>query len=372
MMLDPSMKILIVSAALGVGGAEVVATTLATTAAAEGHDVCIASGPGHHVDRLGAAGVAHVSLRTVGRNPIDLLRSAARLRRLPLPDVVHAHNPKAAVVCRLAFGHRVPILTTLHGVAAAESAAAARLLAWASDHVVAVSPHLADDLVRHGFPPWRVQVVTNGIAPPPSHDRAAARAELGLAPDAVVALCPARLVNQKRHDLLLEAWAAQPRPATLLLAGDGPHRQRIVDTVARLELGPSVQILGDRTDIPRLLAASDVVALATDWEGLPISLLEAMAAGVPIVASRVGGIVEHLGDAVHLVEPGSAPALAAGLTDLIGDPHLRSDLAARGRALVTDRFGVDRMVDRYRAIYRELPADPAGRPALIATSGDKS
>jgi len=360
------LKILTVIPELGAGGAEVVAATLAKAAAADGHDARIASGPGFRVAEVRAAGVAHVPLRSVGRSPLDLARSVARLRSLAAvspPDVVHAHNPKAALLCRLAFGRRVPVLATLHGVADHELLAATRILRRAADRVVAVSPHLAEQLTRHGMPERLVDVVPNSVTALPSYSRGRARTELGIAPGELVALCPARLVDQKRHDLLVEAWARLRRPALLLLAGDGPNRARIEAAVERRGLGDRVRVLGERTDMPRLLAAADLLALATDWEGLPIALLEALAAGVPIVASDVPGISAQLGAAVRLVPPGSAPALTAALDDVLADGALRGDLAGRGRALVAARFGADRMLDRYRDLYHDL----TGTPVALST-----
>ena len=351
------MRILTVIAELGVGGAEVVAATLATAAAAEGHDAWLASGPGFRIDEVRAAGVRHVPLRMVGRHPLDLTRSLARLRRMPAPDLVHAHNPKAALLCRLAFGHRVPIVVTLHGVDAAEAGRAARILRWAGDRVAVVSPHLVPQLVGHGLPADRVDVVVNGIEPLPSYSRTRARAELGIAPHEVVGLCPARMVDQKRHDLLVEAWATVPTRATLLLAGDGPHRRSIADAVARQGLEDRIRLLGERSDMSRLLAAADFLVLATDWEGLPISILEAMGAGVPVVASRVGGIAEQLAGAVHLVEPGSVAALADGLAEVTTRRLLRADLADRGRRLVATSFSAEAMLGRYRAVWAALVPD---------------
>ncbi len=353
---------------LGVGGAEVVAVTLATAAAARGHDVVVASGPGHHIDQLRHAGVQHLPVPLVGRNPVDLARTVARLRSVARPDLVHAPNPKATLLARLAVGGEVPVLTTLHGVPTAERARAARILRWASDRVVAVSPHVADGLARDGFPEVRTDVVTNAVQPLPSYPRALARAELGLPQDVLVGLCPARMVDQKRHDLLVEAWSWIGDRAVLLLAGDGPRRADVDAAVRRLGLGPSVRLLGERPDMARLLAASDFLVLPTDWEGLPISVLEAFAAGVPVVASRVAGLVEHFAGAVRFVEPGSVGSLVEGLHEVLGSPALRSGLAARGRVVV-EGYGAAAMEARYREIYAQLTGSPTG--GLLASGGNR-
>jgi glycosyltransferase involved in cell wall biosynthesis len=358
-------RVTTVIAELGVGGAEVVAVTVATAAARAGHDVTVASSPGSHVARLRvaqlrAAGVPHVPVPLVGRHPLGLARALARLRAGRRPDLVHAHNPKATLVARLALGPDVPLLTTLHGVSDAELPRAARLLRRASTRVAVVSPHLAEKLAGAGCPGDRIDVVRNAVAPLAPYSRTRARAELGIPADAVVCLCLARMVDQKRHDLLVRAWASLHTPAVLLLAGDGPNRPRVVRDVERSGLGGNVRLLGARSDVPRLVAASDLLVLPTDWEGLPISVLEAMAAGLPVVASRVDGLATELAGAVRFVEPGSAPDLATGLADLIGSPSLRADLAARGRVVAAERFGADAMVARYLDLYASLAGSRGG------------
>jgi glycosyltransferase involved in cell wall biosynthesis len=358
------MRILTVIPELGAGGAEVVAATLARAAVEEGHDSRIASAPGFRVAQVLASGVAHTPLPTVGRRPRDLARSVARLRRLPTPDLVHAHNPKAALLCRLAFGRGVPLLVTVHGVASHEVGTAARILRRAADHVVVVSPHLREQLTACGLAADRVTVVANGVQRLPSYPRARARAELGIAPGELVALCPARLVDQKRHDLLVEAWGMLDGPPLLLLAGDGPNRARIEAALTRHHLGSRVRLLGERDDMPRLVAASDLLTLATDWEGLPIAALEAMGAGLPVVISDVPGIADQLGAAVRTVRPGSAADLATGVGEVLADPALRRRLAVQGTAAFDARFAADPMVAR----YRDLTLSMTGSPVRTATT----
>lgn len=365
------MRILTVIPELGAGGAEVVAVTLARAAADDGHEARIASAPGFRVPEVLAAGIAHTTLPAVGRHPRDLARSVARLRRVPAPDLVHAHNPKAALLSRLAFGRRVPLLATLHGVADHELGAAVRILRWAADQVVVVSPHLREQLTGRGFPAARVTVIPNGVTRLASYPRQRARAELGIAPGEVVALCPARLVDQKRHDLLVEAWAAlatHDRPPLLLLAGDGPNRARIAAAVARHGLDDRVRLLGERADMPRLVAASDLLVLATDWEGLPIAVLEALGAGLPVVISEVPGIARQFGDAVHAVRPGSAADLATGLREVLGDAARRDRLSARATAAFEQRFGAGPMISRHRALHSAMTGSSVRIPTTTGVS----
>lgn len=351
------MRILSVVPVMGVGGAEVVTATLTLDAHRRGHQVTLASAGGFRAEALGSAGVRLLDIATDGRRPRDLLSAMCTLRRFAhqdRPDVIHAHNVKAALVARGAVGAKASLVTTVHGVAASELRAAGRILRWSSDRVIAVSPYVADQLISSGVPEARVEVIENTVTPLPTHSRAAARARLGLDTDSgaapLVVLCAARMTNQKRHDLLIEAWAEIPT-GLLLLAGDGPNRVGIERRVEELGLSHRVRLLGERTDVDWLLAASDVLVLPTDWEGLPISLLEAMAAGVPAVVSRVGGVIETLGSGVALVEPGSAAALRNGLVRVMGSRTERAELAVQAQELVAARFGADRMLDAYAALY---------------------
>jgi glycosyltransferase involved in cell wall biosynthesis len=351
------MKVLSVIPMMGAGGAESVVTTLAEDAVSRGDEVVVASSGGFRADLLARRGVFQVQVRMDDRRIRTLARSARALRshvRRSRPDLVHAHNVKAAVLARLAVGRAVPVLTTLHGVATDEYAGAARLLRWCTDEVVAVSPHVARSIVGAGFPERRTRVVANAVPQPSVHDRATARRRLGLPVGAPVALCLARLAAQKRHDLLLNAWAGDIDGAHLLVAGDGPTRGAIESATLRLGLRERVHLLGERDDVDWLLSAADLVVLPTDWEGLPVSLLEAMAVGVPVVVSRVGDLAETLGCAVRLVEPGSAAALRHAIRDLLTDERARADLGARGRELVTTRHATGPMLRAYRDAYDQL------------------
>lgn len=351
------MRIMTVVPVMGVGGAEVVTATLAVAAHEAGHEVVLASAGGFRADAAREAGVSQVSVRLSGRSPLDLAHSAWALRssiRRSRIDLVHAHNVKASLISRAAAGRRVPLLTTVHGVPAREVPLAARILKWSGGQVVAVSPYVAQQLTAHGFPSRRLTVIENATEAVNEHPRGEARARLGIPVDRQVVLCAARMVDQKRHDLLLEAWARLNRDTVLLLAGDGPNRPRIESDILRLGLGDRVRVLGPREDVDWLLAASDIFVLPTDWEGLPISLLEAMGAGVPAVVSRVGGVVETLGGAVSLVEPSSVEALRAGLVRLLDSDADRTAQAERARRLIAERFAVPVMVSRYDQLYAEL------------------
>jgi glycosyltransferase involved in cell wall biosynthesis len=162
-------------------------------------------------------------------------------------------------------------------------------------------------------------------------------------------------VDQKRHDVLLRAWADLPPQCVLLVAGDGPNRQALAALHGTLGLRDRVRLLGNRSDVPLLLAAADVCTLASDWEGLPIFVLEALAAGRPVVATDVDGLREVLRDGGGaLVPPRDPGALAQALRRLLTDDAARVAAGAAALETVRRRYDPDRMVRAYDALLRTV------------------
>jgi glycosyltransferase involved in cell wall biosynthesis len=357
------MRVLQAIAELGSGGAEAVVEALTLRLLAEGDAVALASAGGRREAALATAGAKVVRLPLAQRSPTGAARAAlalARRTRPSLPDLVHAHNVGAAVIAHAGVRwprRRPPLVVTFHGVADADYPNAARLLSRTADIVVAVSPSTADRLAEAGFPRAKLRTIENAVTTPPREDRAEARRTLGLDADVPVALCLARLVPQKRHDLLVEAWAQVPAPAVLLVAGTGPLADDTAAAVERAGLTGRVRLLGERSDVPLLLAAADLLCLASDWEGLPIAVLEAMSLGVPVVATAVDGLVAGCDGAARLVPPRDPAALAAALRDVLSDPAERAVLGAAGLARVAERFSPDAMWAAYRAVYADALAD---------------
>jgi glycosyltransferase involved in cell wall biosynthesis len=203
-----------------------------------------------------------------------------------------------------------------------------------------------------GWSPQSVRVVPNGVeldrfvaTPPPA--RAGGRP--------ATALVPARLEPQKGHEVLLEA-ARSLEDVRFLLAGDGPLRPRLASLIRDHGLEDRVELLGRRDDIPALMASCDLVVLPSLYEGFPLSLLEAMAARRPIVATSAPGTRELVHDGMDglLVTPGDAPGLARAFERLVSDPALADDLAAAGRRAVEDRFSSTVIVGDVAREYEEL------------------
>ena len=290
----------------------------------------------------------------------------ARLLRRERPDVFHAHM-SSPVACKwglaAAVAARVPaVLGTVQvgGYEPPDRSAyhQLRALARGVDRYLAVSRDIARELVeRLGWPEEKIEVVYNAVdvgrvevsAPP------GLREQLGGSETRPLVLTPARLDAQKGHDVLFEAIARVP-DAVFVLAGEGPERESLEGLAVRLGIAERVRFLGRRDDVPQLLAACDVFALPSLYEGSSLAVLEAMAAGAPIVSSAIGGTDELIegGRSGLLVPPGDAEALAEALRRVLGDPELRERLAAKARERVQAGLTREQMAHRVSEVYREL------------------
>jgi glycosyltransferase involved in cell wall biosynthesis len=359
------VSVLLGSPTLQFGGAERLVVDLAGGLARRGHDVTVAAPPGPLGAELKALGVPLVELPERGRSALGaaewVLRLAVLIRQLR-PDVVHAHNVKVAVAlgaaARLARGpRRPPVVATFHGVARDEYAAAARLLR-AADAVACVSDDLAHGLRDAGYPARRLTVVRNAVAAP-------AAIEPKRGPQLVAV---GRLVEQKNHERLLEAMALllQRRPdARLTIVGDGPLRASLEASAAARGLDGAVEFTGVRPDVRRIVAHAELLVFSSDWEGLPIAALEALAEGTPVVSTPVEGMRELLdGGAGVRVDEFSPAALARAIHELLGAPERRTAMAAAGRALIAEQYAPEAMLDAYETLYGVSTGSgpaPAGR-----------
>jgi glycosyltransferase involved in cell wall biosynthesis len=294
----------------------------------------------------------------------------ARLLRRERPAVFHAHM-SSPVACKwgltAAVLARVPAVLGTVQVGAYEppnhsAYRQLRALARGVDRYLAVSGEIAAELVeRLGWPEKKVEVVYNAV----DVERAAVpappglRAQLGGSETRPLVLTPARLDAQKGHGVLLEAIVEVPE-ALFVLAGNGPERGALEARAAELGVAERVCFLGRREDVPQLLAACDVFALPSLYEGSSLAVLEAMAAGTPIVSSAIGGTEELIEDGRSglLVAPGDAPALAAALRRMLADSELREGMAARARERVEAGLRREQNAERVAAVYRELLAKP--------------
>jgi len=284
------------------------------------------------------------------------------------PHVVHTHTAKAGVLGRLAavlggvpvrihtfhghllHGYFPPLLTRL--VVLAEKA----LTRWTTT-VVAVGERVRGEVLAAGIgEPDRMVVIAPGVAEPPVADRSGVRASFDIPTGAPVALFVGRLTPIKRVDRLLEAFTealASVPDAILVVAGEGDHHDELA--VKAADLGDAVRFIGWQADVYRLYRMADVVVIASDNEGMPVTLIEAAMVGIPAVTTDVGSASEVVVDGVTgRVVPPCARLLAAGLVDLLLDGERRAEMGRAARARARGRFGVDRLVADHEALYRQL------------------
>ncbi|MES1213290.1 MAG: glycosyltransferase [Singulisphaera sp.] len=238
-----------------------------------------------------------------------------------------------------------------------------RWLAKRSARIIVNSSGVRDFYVHHGIDPRKFALIANGIAPAPAStlSRAGLLAELGLPADARLVGAVNRLWPQKRVKDLI--WAADLlkviRPDVhLLIIGDGPQRERLIRFRRQVVIEDKVHFLGERSDVAQLMPHFDVLWLASEYEGLPNVIMEAMSHGVPVVATDIPGNRDLVipGETGYLVPIGDRAGLARQTNKLLDDAELAHRLGAAGRKRVQEEFSVSKMVERYAALYRELLA----------------
>ncbi len=307
-----------------------------------------------------------------------------RVCRLGKFDVVHTHMPKGGVIGRVAarMADTPLVIHTIHGLAFNEFMSRPRawlyrtlerLSAPCCDLFISVNAQDRQRAIATGVTsPDRIVTVLNGIDVEPflTARPAPLRAEIGLPTDALLIGATGRLATQKGFEYLIRAVpllvAAEPR-AHVILVGDGELETDLRALIAELDLQDRCHLLGFRQDVPALLASFDLYAQPSLWEGLSISLLEAMAAGKPIIATDIIGNREVVRDGItgRLVPPADPPALARALLQLIGDPALAGRLGQQAQQHAIIHFSAERMIQETLELYRVwLAKTPAGAAAL--------
>ena len=331
--------------------------------------VCCLDEEGAWAAGLRARGVEVIALkRAPGFRP-DIGRRIAAIAAERGVSVLHCHQYSPFVYGWIAarWNRRLKIVYTEHGRLSDAPPSLKRrlvnpLLSRFDGTVVAVSHELRDYMIAAKFPPARVEVVHNGItpgAPATGLDRIVARRSLGLEPDALTFMTVARLDPVKDLRTLLDAFSilrgAMPR-ARLVIVGDGPEREGLQLRSAAPDLDGAVIFAGYRGDVRSLLPAADVYVSSSISEGVSITILEAMAAGIPVVATAVGGTPEVLvgGTGGALVPSRNPDALAAAMLAFGADSRRRDEAGAAGRRRLRDHFTVDRMIDDYAGMYQRL------------------
>lgn len=323
---------------------------------------------------LRGAGVAFLGLTRRSTADLRPWRELARQLRSRRIDVLHTHkfgsNVWGAAVGRLVG---VPVIiahehTWSYVGGPLRRTLDRQLIARGSDAFFAVSSEDRRRMIElEGIDPRDVLVVPNGIASlrPKGRD---IRGELGILPDAPVIGAVGRLSRQKAPHILMQATArlvGEFPHLQVLVVGDGPERASVAALANTLRITRAVQFLGERQDVPDILNAVDVGVSSSDWEGSPLSVIEYMGAGLPTVATAVGGVPDLIADTVHgrLVSPGDPVALADAVAQLLRAPALAREMGQRARERQRREFDLELLVDRLERLYEELlAARGSGRP----------
>ena len=386
---EPGIKVLRVIARLNMGGPALHVAYLTAGLAKRGYDTTLVAGSlARGEDSMAfvadGLGLDVVRIDELGReiSPLRDLRATFRLARLirrERPQILHTHTAKAGTVGRvaalLAGSRRPPIIVhTFHGhvlrgyfgpVRTWFFRALERWLAARTTALIAVSPQVRDDLVSLGVAARdRFVVVRLGIelderVAPGQDSREESRRYLGIPAERFAVGWIGRMTAVKRTDDVLAAFKRlhdEGVDAVLCMVGDGPDRTQLEQRAHELGVIRNTVFLGYQEDVAPFYAAFDVLVLPSSNEGTPVSAIEALAAGRPVVATRVGGVPDVVrdGEDGFLVETGDTVELADRLAQLARDPALRERMGEQGRARVLPRYAVDRLVEDVDRLYRSL------------------
>ncbi len=366
-------RILYVSTSTTVGGAEKTLYTLATLLdpkCCQVAGVVSVKPEGPYARKLKLQGITTESLGLAGSpRSADAARLAAIIER-ERPDLVHAIMYQAIQLCRLAkprVGFPFQLVASPRVNYRSRSwwtRLVDRWLKERDDLLIAECEASRRFLIqRMGYSPSKVITIRNGVDlagwPTSKIERQKKRMELRLNSGELLIGAIGRLDKQKGFSTLIDAMAElKDSPLRCAILGEGPERAALEALVRKNHLEKSVWLLGEKDDIPSWLSALDLYCLPSVWEGLPNSLLEAMALGLPVVASAVDGVPEVVRDDRNgiLVPPGKPAALAAALRKLLDEPARRTALGQAAQATISERFTLRRMLDEYQAAYTTLLA----------------
>jgi glycosyltransferase involved in cell wall biosynthesis len=364
------MRVLHVTSTLGVGGAEAVVTRLVQHLRALGEEaeVCSLFGPlgtPLEAELLGAGIPVHFLEKRPG---VDL-RTVPRLRsvlRRTAPDVVHTHtNVLHYLLPALGLRRRCPVVHTVHNVAEREVSRPTRAVHWVAFRTgvfpIAIGQAVADSIAREYRVPAHA-TIANGIPVAryavDSSSARSVREAMGVGEDVPLLATVGRLTYQKDPGALVRAFAGkrlEELGAHLMLVGDGDLRSETERLARELGVSGRVHFMGVRTDVPALLAAADVFVLSSRYEGNPLVVMEAMAAGRPVVATSVGCVPELVPpEAGRLVPAGDGAALYRALIALAGDRELARRMGAAGARIARERFDEAVMAAAYARLYASV------------------
>ena len=388
MLITQKTRIARVATRLNIGGPALHVAILATRLGPEFETVLLVGETddreGSMMDDAKAAGATVIQVPGLKRKPalVDDLRAALwlyRYFRWWRPAIVASHMAKAGTLARLAgFFARVPVrVHTFHGhvldgyFSVAKTfvyLSVERLLGMVTSRFIAISPALAEDLLEMGIGAGKTSVIPLGLdldrfRDPP--EGGAFRADLGVGPDTILVGIVGRLVPIKAHGLFLEMASdvrRQRDDVEFAIVGDGELWWSLQEQVEALGLRHCVHFAGWRRDLPEVYRDLDLVVCCSINEGTPVSVIEACAAGTPVVGTDVGGMSDVIssGETGLLVPSGDRVALTEAVLTAIDDPARAAQMSTAARAIVTRKYSADRLVEDIRRLYFELVPSAIG------------
>jgi glycosyltransferase involved in cell wall biosynthesis len=367
--LSPPVRVLHVLSPAQIGGLERVVTMLAVGQRARGVHVVALLNPGEaakhpFITRLEGLAIPVTPLEVAGRNYAREYRSLGALVNRLGPGIIHTHGYRADVIAgQVARAHRVATVSTVHGFTGGgiRNRLYERVQCIAlrrADAVIAVSRPLVHRLVRAGVPRAKIRCLPNGFLPPETNfSRAVARRKLGIRDDSIVVAWVGRLSPEKGADVMLHAIAECDPAWQLSMIGDGPERNRLREQAEKLGIDNRVTWHGAVASAGSLLHAFDAFVLSSRTEGTPIALFEAMYAGVPVIATRVGGVPDVVESAHALLVPPENPRMIArALEEIARERSAATKRSALARERVLQIFSAEPWLAAIDAVYDEVRA----------------
>ncbi|MCX7761818.1 MAG: glycosyltransferase family 4 protein [Candidatus Kryptonium sp.] len=362
------MRILYVVTSAGFGGASMHVLQLMKFSRSQGYQVGLVSAPEPRlINEAKELGVEIFQNPYFVRrfhlvNDIKAFFPVYRAIKKFKPDIIHAHSSKAGIIARFwaAILKVKPVIFTAHGWAFTEGreywkrwilALIERIAAKVTTKIICVSEH--DKMLALKFKvasPDKLIVIHNGVDVNLFKNLKKTKID-----DEVVITFVGRLVPQKDVFLLIDAMERIDK-AKLWIVGDGELKDKVIRYISKKNLNHKITLFGERSDIPNILSQSDIFVLPSRWEGLPLTIIEAMMAGLPVVASNVGGVSELVDNGVtgFLVPPGNVEVFVDALKTLVDNESLRQEMGKAGLKKAFEKFSLDNMLSKTNEVYWEV------------------
>lgn len=366
------MKVLyVITKADEIGGAQIHLRDMSKKLKDDGHTVIVVTGEdGALVKQLTEYGIEVNIITSLVRqiSPLNDLKAIFKLRKFiknVRPDILSLHSSKAGIIGRLAsvlLG--VPVVFTAHGWSFAEGinnnqrklyALIEKILAPLLDKVITVSHQDKNLAIEMGVLGAEKQIVVHNGIPTLSHSSISGR--MCKHEEKVRIVCVARFSEQKDHGTLLQALNLLPQVNwELVLIGKGPLMENVRNLALTLGVEDKVSFFGERNDVEEILSSSDIFVLPSNWEGLPLSILEAMRAGLPVIATDVGGVSEIITNDIngYLVPPKNIDMLQSRLNKLLSSADLRRRLGQNGKKTFEENFSFEEMYYKTLSVYESV------------------